>query len=88
MSSIQKVAVVAVAIIAFIAGSFFSGGKLAGTTNYDVLDVDSLIVGSSSATSSTNLGKACLTMTESDGGTVYWYASATGNLATSSSSCN
>ena len=87
MTSIQKMAIVAVAIIALIL-MFSTSGSFGVTTNYDDLDVDTLTVGTSAATSSSNLGRACITMTTSNGNTVYWYASATGSLATSSVSCN
>lgn len=100
MSSIQKVAVVAVAIIAFIAGSFFSGSKLGGTTNYDDLAVDSittsgdatvgddLVVGSASATTSINVGRVCYTITSATGTTFYASYNGAGALATSTTSCN
>lgn len=45
----------------------------------------SLTVSNGNATTSTVLGKACLTMTRTDGTVVYWYANAAGNLSTTTS---
>lgn len=89
MTSIEKMAVFAVAIIA-LAGWFFPSAQvnLGGTTNYDDIDVDTLTVGQSTATTSVNLGRMCATVYEYDGTASYWYVSTTGNLATSSTSCN
>lgn len=89
MSSIEKMALVAVAIIA-LAGWFLpsTGGNLGGTTNFDEVDVDTLTVGQSTATTSVNLGRMCATVYEFDGTASYWYVSTTGSLATSSVSCN
>ncbi len=90
MTSIEKMAVVAVAIIAIL-GCFLPGGsvdQLAGTTNFDDLDIDTLTVGQSTATTSVNLGRVCATVYEHDGTVAYWTVSPTGSLATSSASCN
>lgn len=87
------IALLVVAIIA-VAGVFTPAyaptviPQLGGTTNFDDLDIDTLVVGDGSATSSVNLGKACITMKTVTGNTVYWVANSTGSLATSSVSCN
>jgi len=39
----------------------------------------------SNATTTMNLGKVCMKITEADGGTVYWYAKADGNVGTTTS---
>ena len=54
----------------------------------DITVTDDLVAGSSSATTSVNLGRVCFTLNEYDGTTTYWYVSTTGSLATSSTSCN
>lgn len=55
---------------------------------YNTVDTyfPALTVGQSNATTSINVGKVCFTVTESDGGTVYWYAKADGNFGTTTSS--
>lgn len=55
-----------------------------GTTSPAVL----LAVGTAGATSSVNLGKVCYTVTTSNGGTVYYWYGASGNVASSTTSCN
>lgn len=89
MSSFEKMALVAVAIIA-LAGWFLPTAQvdLAGTTNFDDIDVDTLTVGQSTATTSVNLGRMCMTTYNYAGTASYWYVSTNGNLATSSVSCN
>lgn len=60
--------------------------SLGGVYSQSERSFPSIVVGTSAATSSTNLGRACITMTETDGGTIYWYAKADGNLGTTTSS--
>ncbi len=52
-----------------------------------VVDADRLIVGSASASSSANFGKACWTVTTQAGATQYVFFRSSG-IATSSTSCN
>lgn len=87
-------------VVGLLLAGIFQGASLGGVysiteqtfddvvINDDLTVADDVTFGSSSATTSTNLGRACITLTESDGGTVYWYANASGDLATSSTSCN
>ena len=75
------------------------GGNLGGTyeitkqtfSDIETTDLtvsDDTVFGSSSATTSVNLGRVCATVYEHDGTVSYWYVSTTGSLATSSVSCN
>lgn len=54
----------------------------------DLVVSDDVTFGSSSATTSVNLGRVCMTAYEFDGTATYWYVNTFGNLATSSVSCN
>ena len=65
-----------------ITKQFFS----AGIEATDVTVTDDLVVGSAAATSSSNFGKACFTVTTQAGGTLYVFFRSTG-IATSSTSC-
>ena len=47
-----------------------------------------LSIGTAGATSSVNLGKVCYTVTTSTGGTVFYWYGPSGNVASSTSSCN
>lgn len=93
MNTSNIVALVAVAIIA-LAGWFLpvpgSAPSFGGTTNYDTLDVDTLVVGSASASSSATFGKACWEVTTNVGSTTYVSFIGTGTtvrMATSTTSC-
>lgn len=83
---------IGIAIAGIVVGLLLAGAyqsqNLAGVYNQVSGNFPALVVSNGNATTSTSLGKACLTMIQSNGTTVYWYASATGNLATNTSSCN
>ncbi len=53
--------------------------------NVPGLNVTSIV--GSNATTSISTGKVCFTVTTASGGTIYWFANAAGNLATSTASC-
>jgi hypothetical protein len=96
MTTIQTIGLVVLGVIVSVlfSVSMNGGENLAGV--YELTDrtvpsitvTEGITVGSSSATSSTNLGRTCLTVYKYDGTAVYWYVNTLGNLATSSSSCN
>lgn len=54
----------------------------------DLVVTDDATFGSSAATTSINFGKACWTITTSQGSTTYAFFSSTGTLSTSTTSCN
>lgn len=89
MTTIQTIGLVIVGVIVsvFFSVSMNGGGDLGAV--YDLTDrtVPSLtVVGqNANATTTMNLGKVCMKITESDGGTIYWYAKADGNIGTSTS---
>ncbi len=71
-----------------LAGAVQTNENVGGVYNTSERYFPAITVGTTAATSSTNLGRACITMTETDGGTIYWYAKADGNLGTTTySSC-
>ena len=66
----------------------FLEGFYAGTSRQvEVTRTGAVTIGTASATSSVNFGRACWTVTANDGDTVYVFFDANGSLATSSSSC-
>ncbi len=86
-------------VVGLLLGANMGGGALQGvyeitTQNFttvateDITVSDDATFGSSSATTSVNLGRMCATVYEYDGTATYWYVSTTGSLATSSTSCN
>ncbi len=58
------------------------------TVTDDLTVTDDTTFGTSAATTSINYGKACWTITTVNGSTTYVSFNSTGNLATSSTSCN
>ncbi len=67
------------------------GGTYEITKQYFTNGIDvqgGATIGSTSATSSINFGKACWTVGTVTGGTTYVSFNSTGSLATSSTSCN
>jgi hypothetical protein len=69
-----------------LAGAYSGGNNLGGVYNQVSGNFPALVVSNGNATTSTSLGKACITMTRTDGTTVYWFAKADGNLGTTTSS--
>ena len=91
MKNIILTILVAAIISFFVAG--FSSGSLSlggdGDSNFtNVVASGSLTVGSSAATTSSNLGRSCLTTTDEAGSTLYFYVASTGDWATTTTSCN
>lgn len=58
------------------------------TATDDLVVTDDATFGTSAATTSINFGKACWTITTSQGSTTYAFFNSTGVLATSSTTCN
>lgn len=70
--------------------------KVGGITNYDQIGIATttasssavIAAGTAGATTTVNLGKVCYTVTTSAGATVFYWYGLSGNVASSTVSCN
>lgn len=75
-------------VVGLLLGGKVATENLGGVYSTTEMNFPSLVVKNPSANATTSIvvGKVCYTVTESDGGTVYWYAKADGNFGTTTSS--
>lgn len=80
--------VIAGVVVGLLLGGKVATESLGGVYNTVSREFPALTVKNpvASATTSIIVGKVCYTVTEADGGTVYWFAKADGNLGTTTSS--
>lgn len=86
MTTIKTIGtLIAGVVVGLLLSGFVRTESLGGVYNQVSTVFPSIVVSNGNATTSTSLGKACITLTRTDGTVIYWYAKADGNLGTSTS---